>query len=771
MAVAPLNKFLTIAVPVAPGEQTIYKAPVGTSAIVLYAQVSNVGIGASYPTVTFSHRRTSVASRTVGNERNNRIVKDAEIPPNDALILVDGRLVLERTAIVADSIVLSGVQTGIGTIMNVLYDGITGITTIRTLDPHGFSLNDEITMAGIAFTCTGTYGLTTSIFPTPQASFKIDEVLNANTFITDVGIVNDLPHVYRPAFHRFVRSDVGSISVTGGVLGPFTPTNAGYDPESGILELTIPSHGLTSPTTHKATTGTVYDPLSGIMTVTVDGTPSPALQNGEFVKFNNNSLLFECTYGGATGSDKQKSYPRESDPAGGNFLPISNESGSTFEVGVGTGKGNYDHDFVTGQDATNNAIVFGGNYAHTFVSASSGAVRNSSTGPSYTTFNVDGATYNAGNGVLVLTLNSTGGLSASDEVDIKINSLLFSCAMDSHATNHSYPRATDPVMVDATTYPNTNGDSDWSRKIPCTVDSVAKTITLNVGSSIISQATPSAATYNGQTGELVLTLPEGYNINRPQPSNLTISNADFTPEIGIMTCTVASHGLHTGDRIRIADSSLKFKCDLDPSGPAHAYPRPYDPDSKKWLHVTYVGPNQFSVNVTPSSNTSDHNFDSADPSSVEVASDSIKLVNGSIVFTCDKDNYASKHYYPRSTDPYYNTSISIGSTTATSISLFVGKSIVNQPHTFVSGTTDGIKRAMSTINIANESLTFKCSQDNYATEHKYPRPSDPVYGDTLGVDVVGVNTISTYVGVSTAGGLVGPLQMEFICSILENSTV
>ena len=68
-------------------------------------------------------------------------------------------------------------------------------------------------------------------------------------------------------------------------------------------------------------------------------------------------------------------------------------------------------------------------------------------------------------------------------------------------------------------------------------------------------------------------------------------------------------------------------------------------------------------------------------------------------------------------------------------------------------------------------MTFKCSQDNYATEHKYPRPSDPVYGDTLGIDVGGVNTISTYVGVSTAGGMVGPLQMEFLCSILENSTV
>ena len=164
MAVAPLNKFLTFAVPVAPGEQTIYKAPVGTSAIVLYAQVANVGIGQSYPTVTFTHRRTSVATRTRGNERNSRIIKDGEIPPNDSLILIDGRLVLERTALVSDSIAISGIQSGITTIKNVEYDHNTGLTTVTTMVPHELSANDQITMAGIVFTCTGTYGITTSIF-------------------------------------------------------------------------------------------------------------------------------------------------------------------------------------------------------------------------------------------------------------------------------------------------------------------------------------------------------------------------------------------------------------------------------------------------------------------------------------------------------------------------------------------------------------------------------------------------------------------------------
>ena len=57
MAVAPVNKFLSIAVPVTPGEQKLYEVPTGTSAILLYAQVANVGIN-TYPTaVSYTHLR------------------------------------------------------------------------------------------------------------------------------------------------------------------------------------------------------------------------------------------------------------------------------------------------------------------------------------------------------------------------------------------------------------------------------------------------------------------------------------------------------------------------------------------------------------------------------------------------------------------------------------------------------------------------------------------------------------------------------------------
>ena len=209
MAVAPLNKFLTIAVPVAPGEQTVYTTPTGVSAIVLYAQLSNVGIGETYPAVTFTHRRKSTSQRTAGNTRNNRIIKGAEIPPNDSLVIIDGRLVLERTAVVTDSIIIEGTQSGIVSVTNCLYNNTTGVTTVTTFNAHNFNVGDEVTMSGLAFTCApGNYGITTTIFPSPQQSFTIDSIIGSvgisKTFVTNSGTVIGIAHTY----------------VSGGLVGP-----------------------------------------------------------------------------------------------------------------------------------------------------------------------------------------------------------------------------------------------------------------------------------------------------------------------------------------------------------------------------------------------------------------------------------------------------------------------------------------------------------------------------------------------------------------------
>jgi hypothetical protein len=200
MAVAPLNKFVTIAVPVAPGKQTVYSTPTGVASIVLYAQVSNVAVGETYPTFTLTHQRKSTSLRTAGNTRDNRIIRNVEVPPNDAVVIIDGRLILEKTAVISDSVVIEGIQTGIVSVTGCLYDNTTGVTTVTTITPHNFNVGDEVTMSGLAFTCSGSFGLTTSIFPSPQQSFVVDSIIGSvgtsKTFVTNSGKVVGIAHTY-----------------------------------------------------------------------------------------------------------------------------------------------------------------------------------------------------------------------------------------------------------------------------------------------------------------------------------------------------------------------------------------------------------------------------------------------------------------------------------------------------------------------------------------------------------------------------------------------
>ena len=51
--------------------------------------------------------------------------------------------------------------------------------------------------------------------------------------------------------------------------------------------------------------------------------------------------------------------------------------------------------------------------------------------------------YNPTTGVMNLTINGHG-FENGDKIKIDDNALTFTCAMDNHATDHTYPRASDP---------------------------------------------------------------------------------------------------------------------------------------------------------------------------------------------------------------------------------------------------------------------------------------------------------------------------------------
>jgi len=92
MAQLALNRFQTETLEITTGDQTAYTAPTGYTAIVLYAHVTNTSSSAA--SFTMSHVRSSTTTE---------IVKDATVPPSDAFIPLDGKLVLETS----DSIKIS----------------------------------------------------------------------------------------------------------------------------------------------------------------------------------------------------------------------------------------------------------------------------------------------------------------------------------------------------------------------------------------------------------------------------------------------------------------------------------------------------------------------------------------------------------------------------------------------------------------------------------------------------------------------------------------
>lgn len=109
MAQQPLNQYKTITGIVSTTNVGIYTTKTGYTSIVLYAQVANTGTGIG--TVTFYHERDNRLSGGGINTVTTEIINNALVPPNDALVLLDGRLVLERTALKVDRIRMVGVST------------------------------------------------------------------------------------------------------------------------------------------------------------------------------------------------------------------------------------------------------------------------------------------------------------------------------------------------------------------------------------------------------------------------------------------------------------------------------------------------------------------------------------------------------------------------------------------------------------------------------------------------------------------------------------
>ena len=529
MAIAPVNKFINIAVPVAPGAQKLYEVPTGTTSLLLYAQVANVGIN-TYPTVTFLQRRVQ---RSTENTRDIRVLKDVEIPPNDAVILVDGRMVLEKTPLVLDQIYITGTQENVGIITGVTYDEPTGTAIVMCKDKHNFSVDDPITMGGIYFTCTGSTGITTNIFPDPQQSYNVvsivDNVGTSKTFTANVGTSKGYTHVYEPAKHRFVRALPGAVEVVS--------TTQTVSPHTGQTTLT-------------AGTGTVYDPLTGVMTVQTTG--AHGLSDGDLIKILDDSLTFTCnagqtdhTYAGGLVENavtiNAASTPVQKDVSNAQFDTLTGD----LVLTIGS------HTFTTSDTCTisTEKIKFTCKLDNdSTVKAYPRAVTpNGNADPAY---------------LQALAITAVG----STTITVNVG------AVTPVSQNKTYPRSSDPISGKWVRVYNTQANNN---KFDIQVLD-------NTPSTDTSTHTWVAADANG-----IVVRGDVFDV----------SGADYNPSTGEIVLTIGSNTLIAGDKIRIAKEHVVMSCTMDNHFTEHPYPRSGDPAYNTDLPMTIGGTGKIRVDV------------------------------------------------------------------------------------------------------------------------------------------------------------------------------
>jgi hypothetical protein len=236
-----------------------------------------------------------------------------------------------------------------------------------------------------------------------------------------------------------VTTDTFEINVGTSPIVNFNVSDATYTPSTGDVEINIGTHSLRAGTSIKladealtftcdfdnnqtqhsypktailseTVTDASYDPILGVLTVTVK---NHGWENGDLVKFDDDSLVFTC---GMDGNATNHPYPRSTDPFSGKWIPIYAVTGNTFRVAVGVSSNTSTHTFVSAVEdglkkkkdktydtavnivtvtadtitinvgsstdtsahtfisAVPNAVISGGDYQHTFIRAVTDAI-------------------------------------------------------------------------------------------------------------------------------------------------------------------------------------------------------------------------------------------------------------------------------------------------------------------------------------------------------------------------------------------------------------
>ena len=184
-------------------------------------------------------------------------------------------------------------------ISTFVYANATGISTATTREAHGYKVNDKITLTGLAFTCPGGSGITTTIFP--------------DGTITDYNV------------------DGYTFTITGVTTNNFT-FNAGIS----TIAHTYSGFGAVGVSTF------IYTNSTGVATCVVES--NHGLTVGDYVTLT--GLAFTCPGGSGITTTI---FPDGTSPYGYTFRVSATDNATTFTINVGVST--IIHSYVSGGTA------------------------------------------------------------------------------------------------------------------------------------------------------------------------------------------------------------------------------------------------------------------------------------------------------------------------------------------------------------------------------------------------------------------------------------
>ena len=549
------------------------------------------------------------------------------------------------------------------------------------------------------------------------------------------------------------KSVIRNVSITVNYVNDATYVASLETPFKSLTQYTKPDITLdySEGTRHSATNAT-YDPDTGVVELTITG---HGFENGEYIKIDTDSLKFTCSM---DGNYSTHSYPREEDPANNAWLQIFGKTDNTISVFVGRA-------FNTSFSPT------GGSYDPETGLMTLTVGENRFKAPSSHT--VTDAAYDPNSGIMTVTV-PYHGFYENDHILFEDDSVTFTCTLDGNVSQKSYPRSTDAVSGRWLNIWNVTRDT-FDVQVLDTVPSTNTSVHTFV-SAVANGLKHATENVKLNTGSVSFSCNPGTGVQTVAYPRSTVDSlntptgATYDPVTGVFQTTINGHGLKNGDWVKFATGTFRFQCTMDPASPKD-YPRASDPANDAWLKVTNVTANTFEVNVGKSPivghEASAGSYDAATgdlvlnlgPHSLTPGT-AIKIAKESLSWKCGMDNNTATKVYPRTTDPAYDTALDITAADANTITVNVGQSplvnhdINNATYNPVTGDVvmtlvgaHGLTQGES-IRIGDDKLTFTCTMDGNATNHTYPREGDPAYQTAVPITNVSGQDITVNVGTS-----------------------